>query len=373
MQEEILNQEEEHQEVDVLSMSDEELSNFNPSNYAKAEQEKVEEQPEEPEDKEEEENKPEEEAEAEVQNELEEEEYEEEEETPVEQNVYDGGTSDGVETTEEPLAGVDYKAEYERLLEPFRASKRDIRIKGVDDARRLMQMGVDYTFKMQALKPQLRILRSLEKNGLLQEDKINFLIDLDKNNPEAVKKFLKDKNIDPLSVDLSEDTQYSPKSYIPSNQEIALDEVLDDIRSTPTFERTIDVLGNHWDSESKDQLLKAPQLIKVINDHMGSGVYDQIMTVVESERLLGRLPEMSDLMAYKTVGDALQAQGALKALGADVPKPQRKASQDPALKARKKAASPTKRSPASQPKPSDFNPLALSDEEFEKMAKPAFA
>ena len=366
MSEEIQNQEEEQQiNSDVLNMSDEDLSNFDPSSYQQAEKEETPE--------------PEETEEVSEQDDDEDQEYEEpeesdddEEEEPEAQNVYESDDSDEPAETSEHESGVDYKVEYERLLSPFRASKRDISVKSVDDARRLMQMGADYNFKMQALKPQLRIMRALEKNGLLDQNKINFLIDLDKKNPEAIKKFLKDKEIDPIDLDLSEEVDYKPKSYAPSDQEAALDDVLEEIRETPHFQRTIDVLGNQWDAESKQKLMELPQLIRVINDQIGNGIYDQVMAVVENERLMGRLQGLNDLMAYKTVGDALQAQGALKPVGRQS-KPQPKVSHDPKLKARKKAASPTKRSPTGQSKSSDFNPLALSDEEFEKLSTPVFA
>ena len=360
----------------VLSMSDEDLLNMSPQEFLEAQkkQEKSEPEPEEQEPEEEPE-----EAQEEPEEDEPEEEYEDEDEpVAAERGPYDGETSDEDESSEiEPeevesteSESVNYKAEYEKLLQPFRASKRDLSVKSVEDARRLMQMGADYQFKMQALKPQLKIMRALEKNGLLSEEKVNFYIDLDKKNPDAIKKFLKDKEIDPMEVDLSEESEYQANSYAPSDNELAIDEVLDRIRETESFNRTVDELGNKWDAESKKILYQTPALIEVINGHVERGIYDQIMNVVESERLLGRLEGLNDLMAYKQVGDALQAQNAFKHLETGS-KPKQKESQDPKLKARKRAASPTRRS-AAKPSAKDFNPLALSDEEFEKMGSPNF-
>jgi hypothetical protein len=369
-------------EVGVLSMSDEDLLNMSPQEFIAAQQ-KDEDEKEEPGQEEEEAPAEEESNDVEAPEVEEEPEEEEQEETPDPTDVYASAQQQSEEEPEEseevetsdsevPQNGVDYKAEYEKLLRPFRASKRDIQIKNVDDARNLMQMGVDYTIKMQALKPKLRMMRALDKNGLLDEDRINFFIDLEKKNPEAIKQFLKEKEIDPMELDLDSESQYRPGSYAPSEQEQAIDDVLDSIRDTKSFDRTIDELGNKWDTDSKEILTKQPQLIKLINDQIDTGIYDQIMNVVTSERMLGRLEGLNDLLAYKTVGDALQASGAFDHLKQES-KPKRKPSQDPKLKARKRAASPTKRSSRVQPSPNDFNPLALSDEEFEKMSVPKFA
>ena len=42
-----------------------------------------------------------------------------------------------------------YEAMYNQLMAPFRAAKREIKLDNVEDARRLLKMGVDYSMKMQ--------------------------------------------------------------------------------------------------------------------------------------------------------------------------------------------------------------------------------
>ena len=358
-------------QLGALSMSDEDLLNMSPQEFL-AKHGQAEEQPE-PQPEEASVEAPEPISEPDDEEEVEEEVEEEEASEAPSEPIY--AESDAEPQEEEPKpeetsSSIDYQAEYEKLFSPLKAAKREIRIKSVDDARNLMQMGVDYRLKMEALKPRLRIMRALEKNNLLDEAKVNFLIDLEKNNPEAVKKFLKDKQIDPMDLDLESQTDYKPKSYTPSEKEQAVDDILDDIRTTESFDRTIDELGNKWDAPSKQILMEQPQLIKMINEQVGLGIYDQIMNVVASERMMGRLQGLNDLLAYKAVGDALQASGAFNHLKNES-KPKHNSSHDQTLKARKKAASPTKKAP---PKTAakEFNPLSLSDEEFEKMSAIGF-
>ena len=82
------------------------------------------------------------------------------------------------ETAEENTSAIDYEVEYKRLLAPFKANGREISVKSVDDAVTLMQMGANYNKKMAALKPSLKLMKLLENNGLLSEEKISYLIEI---------------------------------------------------------------------------------------------------------------------------------------------------------------------------------------------------
>lgn len=291
-----------------------------------------------------------------------------------ERQPYEGGKQTEPKKAEPSLKDADLAAMAKELFAPFKANGRDMQVTTVEDARRLMQMGANYQKKMAGMKPSLRILKALEQNDLLSEDKINFLIDLSKRKPAAIGKLMKDGDISPMDIDTDEETtaQYKPEYHVPSTKEAELDEVLDEIRETPTFQRTVDELTKKWDAQSKQVLLERPSLIKVLNEHMSLGVYDQIINIVENERMLGRLTEVPDLEAYKMVGDAIEAKGGFAHLAQKKSRPanvQQKAqqSQSANINEKKRAASPTRGSAASVGS-NEFNPLALSDEEFSRIA-----
>ena len=275
---------------------------------------------------------------------------------------------------------VDYKAEYERLLAPFKANGRDISVKSVDDAITLMQMGANYNKKMAALKPNLALMKLLENNGLMSEEKISFLIDLEKKNPDAINKLIKDSGIDPMDLDAEKASGYKPNIQRVDDREIELDSVLDEIQETPSYNRTLEIVSKEWDAKSKQTIANAPQLLKVINSHVQSGIYDLISQELERERMFGRLNGLSDIDAYRQVGDAIQARGGFDHLGRQgqqaapqpvVVQPKPKVAQDDKIKEKKRAASPSKPVAASQTT-TDFNPLSLSDEEFSKVANKHF-
>lgn len=269
-------------------------------------------------------------------------------------------------------SNIDYKAEYQKLLAPFRANNRDMQVDSVDDARTLMQMGANYNKKMAALKPNLKLIKMLDNNNLLDEQKLSYLIDLDKKNPDAIAKLIKESGVDPLEIDTEADSNYQSGTYTVNDKEVELDGILDEIKDTKSFNETIDIIGNKWDEPSKQILLDNPSIIKIINEHVETGIYAQIQAVVEKERMLGKLDGLSDIEAYKQVGDALNAQNGFTQESnsvATTPVRKKKVNKnaDSKLRSRKKAAGFTKSTPSKKSN-DDFNPLNMSDEEFEKIA-----
>lgn len=279
-----------------------------------------------------------------------------------------GKPADASGTPQEP----DYKAELGKVLAPFKAAKRTINVDSIDDARRLMQMGVDYARKMEAMKPYRRVLKTLEKANLIDEEEINFLIDLRKKDPAAIRKLLKDSEVDPHDLDLEDNSNYKPTDHMVADNEIALDDVIDELRGTPSFDRTVDIVTNHWDKASKKLLIDNPEVIRYLNQHVETGIYDQIANKVATERTFGRLSGMSDLEAYKTVGDAMYEKGELKPTSGTSSPPGNtsqasghpKGSNPEDVKNRKRAASPTKGNASARVKVPNF--AAMSDAEIEK-------
>lgn len=294
-----------------------------------------------------------------------------EESTPKQKPVQ---SSEGVEQP------VDYEAAYKQLTAPFKANGREIQVQSVEDAVALMQMGANYNKKMAALKPNLKLMKLLENNGLLNEEKLSFLIDLEKKNPDAISKLIKDSGVDPLDLDASNAGAYKPTRHTVDDRELELDAVLDEIQETPSYTRTLDVVSNQWDASSKNVIANSPQVLKVINSHVQSGVFDLIVKEVEREKMFGRLSGLSDIEAYRQVGDAIQARGGFDHLAPQgqriQPKPavvQPKPKMGDEGKRREKRLAAGASQPAAPSKgKGEFNPLALSDDEFSKVVNQRF-
>ena len=260
-----------------------------------------------------------------------------------------------------------YKAFYEKVMAPFKANGKLIELKSPEEAIQLMQMGANFTRKMQDIAPHRKILLMLENNGLLDETKLSYLIDVDKKNPEAIKRLVKESGIDPLDIDTETEPAYTVGNHhAVSDQEANFRSVLDELVSTPTGQETARVI-NGWDQASKNKLWNEPAAMVAINQQRENGIYDLISTEIERQKALGNIPVDTPFIdAYTHVGNMLQQAGAL-----GTPQPQAPIATKVAAPKNRvdnsdkaKAAAPSK-STSKKAAPL-VNPLAMSDEEFLK-------
>ncbi|NRA77136.1 MAG: hypothetical protein HRU18_02915 [Pseudoalteromonas sp.] len=285
---------------------------------------------------------------------------EEDGETDGESNLSDNEETD---TT-------DFAAQIESLLAPFRANGKDMSVTSVDEARTLMQMGANYNKKMAGLKPNLKLMKMLQNNGLLDEGKLNYLIDLDKKDPKAISKLISDAKIDPLDIDVSSTDDYTANQYTVSDEQMNVDEVLEDIKGTKFYNETVELLGNTWDKASHDKITENPHVIREINEQMENGTYAKVSAEVERQRAFNGLVGLSDIEAYRQVGEQMYAaatQAQVAPANVSPTKVVIKAKQDPKLNAQRRAAGSTKSTPKTESESKDFNPLAMSDEDFNKL------
>ena len=300
----------------------------------------------------------------------------EEEDSEETEEVIDTSDSetDEKDSSDKKEDTINYEAEYKRLLSPFKANGHELKVDNVDEAITLMQMGANYNKKMAALKPHLKTVKILQKNGIDSEEKLAFLIDLHRKDKQAIAKLIKDSGVDPLELESEdgEDNAYTPSNYNVSDQELAIEEVLDSLQESPYYNRLITTVGKEWDAPSKRIISETPQLLNILHSHMETGVFDIIQKEIIKQRALGNLNGLNDLEAYKQIGDGIQARGGFDHLtkvqsknSVSTSRPSKLKEEDQKLKAKRRAAAPTKQTPKSRPS-SDFNPLNLSDEEFEK-------
>lgn len=261
----------------------------------------------------------------------------------------------------------------ERIFQEFKASGRMMKVRSVDEAIRLMQMGANYSEKQAEVKPKLAFVKTLEKHGLLDHDKLAYLIDLHNKNPEAIGKLVKDAGIDIHELDEAKVAGYKAKGVVPQESELALDEVLSDLKRGTNYDRILkDVEG--WDDRSKAAVGNNPGLLSLINEQMENGVYDKIMDEVRHQRVLGNLTGMPLLQAYDEVGKRMNAEGAfapqekvpVKKLVTAGKKPP---SAKPEDEQRRRAAAPSSTASAVATEEKKKNFLDMSDEDFLKLKR----
>jgi hypothetical protein len=242
------------------------------------------------------------------------------------------------------------------------------------------------------------MMKMLENKGLLKEDTLTFLIDLAEKDPAAITKLVKDSGVDPMDIDTSVDPGYKPGNHTVSDAEMRFTGTVEEVALDPAGKEIVTVIHKTWDKASKDKLWQDPSILRVLTEHRKSGIYTQIANEVERQKTLGYLQNVPELDAYQTVGKAMDAKGLLKAktqaapartpapaqapvsqtVQAPAAKPAaekqvldqrtgvRKSSAPLANAEQARATSPMKTVATKKPDLSDYNPLAMSDEEFMK-------
>ena len=314
----------------------------------------------------------------------------EEESTTASSNVLKDGADTGQKTSPAALtdqgkitqeSSPDYEGFYKQIMTPFKANGKTIELRNPAEAIQLMQMGANYTRKMQEVSGHRKVLQMLENNGLLDEGKLSFLIDLDKRNPDAIKKLVKDSGLDPMEIDTSEASAYREGNHRVTDEEVSFQSTLESLNSSDSGKDTIQTVHKTWDQASKEVLWKTPEILTVMHEQMQTGVYPRIAAEIDRQRTLGKLqPNVMFLQAYRDVGEEMSKANAF----ADLlePKPEanrgntqgkaavvatRVATPKPALANSEKAnaASPTRTTPSVSSNKL-VNVLAMNDDDFMK-------
>lgn len=287
---------------------------------------------------------------------------------PDDPNKTAAAVADEPAEPKEPTAE-DHKAFYERIFsKPIRANNKDIQLRSPEEVERLIQMGLNYTKKMQAWQPRMRVVTMLENNGLLDEAKLSHLIDLSKGDQLAIQKLLADSGFDPMTIDADKAASYRPGDHQVSDTQVQFSAVLDELESSETGAELITEVAKQWDEASKQAAYRDPDILRAINEHKANGLYAKIVSEMDHLRTLGHLEGVPFLQAYKGVGDMLNDQGRLRAdtqkqmtpVATRVAAPPSKVSNND----KAAAASPT-RTTTTAPAPAK-NFLDISDEDFIK-------
>lgn len=269
---------------------------------------------------------------------------------------------------------VDFKAEYEKLMQPLNANGKKIEIRSPEELVKLAQQGANYTQKMQQLAPHRKLLLMCQNNGI-DETQLGYLIDLNKKDPAAIQKLVKESGLNPLDIDTEVEPAYKGGSHQVTDEAANFHEMLDTMTASPEGVATLQVL-NTWDQASKDALFAEPAIATTIHEQKLNGVYDAIAAEVERYRMLGEIPAgVSFLQAYKQVGDHMVKTGGF----ASLVEKKTPLTQTPAAPVATRVAAPApvvsnsdKAKAASQSRATPRqakvlqNPLEMSDEEFLK-------
>jgi hypothetical protein len=302
-------------------------------------------------------------------------------ETPAKAGYYK--LPDGMETAQVDEAVGFFK----RITTPFKADGKDFHVRSPEDAIRLMQQGVNYSRRMQEIKPMKQLNRMLQDHGLDKADQLNFLIDLSKGDKGAITQLLKSHKIDPMDLDIEKDLGYQAKNYQGNPQDNDFRDALDMALTTPEGQALVSHIHRDWDPKSKARLREDPSIIGTLQGFKASGVYDKVVEELKYQQSLGYLQGVPFLQAFDQVGEAMKNAGVFNssnpgkdgnsmapirggqpqseplASGARKQQPTKKPAANPHL-----SSTPPSKQIGNTPKTIDFD--KLSDEDFAKLPPP---
>ncbi|CBW47063.1 N5 gp57-like protein [Roseovarius sp. 217 phage 1] len=278
---------------------------------------------------------------------------------------------------------------FQKITVPFKADGRDITVRTPEDAIRLMQQGVNYSRRMQEIKPMRQLNRMLEDQKLNDPSKLNFLIDLSKGDKAAITQLLKSHNIDPMDLDTEKDSGYQANNYQGTSQDNDFRDALEMALTSPEGQALVSHIHKDWDQTSKARLRENPSILGTLQGFKSSGVYDKVVEELKYQQSLGYLQGVPFLQAFDQVGEAMKNAGVLSspndpATGGSSMAPVRQgqpqntplatggrkqqAPKKPAANPHLSSTPPSKQSATPSKSQVDFD--KMSDEEFAKLAPP---
>lgn len=182
----------------------------------------------------------------------------------------------------------------------FRANGKDYEFSSdeiVDQFPKIFGQAMDYTKKMQAIKPWRKTIDAIEGAELTHED-VSLMIDVLKGDKNAITEVLKRTGVDTLELDTEADSAYVAKDYGRDDSALAIKDIVDDISRDEEYATTHNILSKEWDDRSWNAMARDPQLIRLLHTDVKSGMYKTLQPLAEKLKVYDG-GQKSDLDYYK--------------------------------------------------------------------------
>ena len=252
-----------------------------------------------------------------VEDTVKEEEQEEEEvnpdlEHPEEDSDKPGDTKETVEdpetnpensdqSDEDKLVEEKEKAKTEAVVSKYKvkANGQELELTN-DELIKLAPKALDYTRKMQEIAPWRKTISALKENNTSEAD-VNLMISALNGDKDAVTEVVKRAGVDTLDIDTETEAPYIVKEYGKSEQQLALEDVVNTISVDPEYVKTQRVVNNDWDRKSQDELVNNPQTIEALHYDIKAGIFDKVSPIALKYKALDN-GRRSDIEYYRMAG-----------------------------------------------------------------------
>jgi hypothetical protein len=270
----------------------------------------------------------------------------------------------------------------------FRANGKDYEFSSdeiVDQFPKIFGQAMDYTKKMQTIKPWRKTIDALEGASLSHSD-VSLMIDVLKGDKNAITEVLKRTGTDTLELDTEVESNYVAKDYGRTESALAISDIVDEISKDAEYATTQNILSKEWDEKSWETMSEKPEMIKLLHTDVKSGMYKTLQPIAEklkvydggkqsdleyykaaAQQHLGKLEQQdthNKQQAYKKSQEEVATQAKTRVETAKAENDKRTATKNASTK--RKAAAPTKSVTADRPVVDYLND---SDEDFDEWYK----
>jgi hypothetical protein len=186
------------------------------------------------------------------------------------------------EGTEETAKGTTDKEATSQPVHKFKANGKEYEFTEAEIKERFPQVfgqAMDYTRKMQQIKPWRKTIDAIEQAKLTHED-LNLAIDVLKGDKDAIAEIIKRTGVDALDLNVDE-SNYVAKDYGRDDTTLEIKDVLETISRDPEFEKTHSILEREWDEKSWQSISQDPEKIRLLHIDVKSGMYDKVQPMAE--------------------------------------------------------------------------------------------
>ena len=230
-----------------------------------------------------------------------------------EETLDEGSDEDDAPSSEEGL-DVEEKAQLPQAHK-FKANGKDFEFTSqelIEQFPKVFGQAMDYTKKMQTIKPWRKTIDALDAAKLSHED-VGLMIDVFKGDKSAISEVIKRTGVDTLDLDTDENDPYVAKNYGRDDQTLAIQDVVDSISSDPEYVTTNAILSKDWDDSSWGVVSQNPEMIRLLHQDVKSGMYQQLQPLAEKVKVFSAGAK-SDLDCYKEAAQQFFKQKAARAV-----------------------------------------------------------
>jgi len=171
------------------------------------------------------------------------------------------------------------KTFYDKVTADFTANGK--KVKGFKDADQFIQSNqMSYKFgdKMAGFKQYKPFMGPLKDRGMIDDEaKFNLAMNIMDGDPEALKTHIKNLGLDPYEDLGLDEINYSGKSTVSSEADMAIKETIDRADKMGVTKQLDSIVGKEWDDSSVDEFMDSENVRTDLLNHLADGTYDVVM------------------------------------------------------------------------------------------------